>query len=222
MHIRKKFLLAIFLSAVVLPTLWSCAASRKLQAASVLKKCELEITGARLDSVNLNLDRFMNPESAPKHSPIPNARLILLVQNVAQGKIPDSLGVLHFAISTGIRNASEDTLWLRSVKMQVHFDSLSVLPIDYNDSALAISPGRSEAFFPTHLLIGPQIWKILSPDTIRVTGDLEFSLSKDGEPVPFHVDRKRAILPEERTAFLDRAKEQVLSTIIDSWTNDLR
>ncbi len=214
---KKSF--ALLLAALLLFCSFSgCSASRKLKAASVLQKCRVEILGASLISAEIDASRF----ATAKTSPLPNAGLVLLVQNIAKGKIPDSLGTLHLEILSQIHNASEDTLWLRSAEGIVHFDSVFAVPVSKKDSAVAISPGNSEIPLAAKIQIGPNLLKILSTDTLRIVGDLEFSLSEDGAPVPFHVDEKRRILPEERAKFVDRAREELLSTIIDIWAAHLQ
>ncbi|MBP5248237.1 MAG: hypothetical protein J6Z31_10345 [Fibrobacter sp.] len=201
-------------------SLSGCAATRKVQAASILKKCKLEVTGASFDSVYVDLDKFIGQQ--PANSLLPNSKAILLVQNIAKGNIPDSLGTLYFGINVQIKNGSEDTLWLRSAQGTVRLDSLAELPIHFNDSAFAITPGTSEVELHTRLNIDGKALKILSTDTIHVHGDLEFSLTPDGERIHFAVSEKKPVLPEDRTAFIDKAKNAVLSTIIDAWSSKLR
>lgn len=210
----------VFLSAALLLVCFfgGCAASRKLKAASVLQKCRMEILGASLDSVEIDVSRF----TTPKTSPLPNAGLVLLVQNIAKGKIPDSLGTLHLEILSRIHNASEDTLWLRSAEGTVHFDTLFAVPVSKRDSAVAISPGDSEIPLAAKIQIGQKLLKILSTDTLRIVGDLELSLSEDGETVSFHVDERRVVSPEDRAKFIDMAREELLSAIIDIWTARLQ
>ncbi|MCR5029615.1 MAG: hypothetical protein K6A31_10205 [Fibrobacter sp.] len=216
----KKLALFLTFASMTFAVLSGCAASRKVQAANILTKCKLEVVGASYDSVRVDLDKFIGEQ--PKNSILPNPKAILLIQNIAKGNIPDSLGTLYFAIQVNVKNGSEDTLWLRSAKGTVSFDSLAELPIDFRDSAFAIVPGSSEAELHTHLNIDMNALKILATDTIRVSGDFEFSLSPNGELVHFAVDEKKPVLPEERTAFIDKAKNAVLSTIIDAWSSKLQ
>ena len=216
----KKLALFCLLFFTLFAFFSGCAATRKVQAASILKKCKLEVTGASFDSVQIDLDKFLGNQ--PSNSLLPNSKAILLVQNIAKGNIPDSLGTLYFGINVQIQNGSEDTLWLRSAQGSVAFDSLAKLPIDFKDSAFAIVPGNSEVELHTHLNIDRKTIKILTTDTIRVDGNLEFSLSPKGELIHFAVSEKKPVLPEDRTAFIDRAKNAVLSTIIDAWSSKLR
>lgn len=216
----KKLALFSLLFFTLFAFLSGCAATRKVQAASILKKCKLEVVGASYDSVQVNLDKFLGNQ--PSNSLLPNSKAILLVQNIAKGNVPDSLGTLYFGIHVRILNGSEDTLWLRSAQGTVSFDSLSKLPIEFKDSAFAIVPGTSEAELHTHLNIDMNALKILATDTIRVDGNFEFSLAPNGELIHFAVSEKKPVLPEERTEFIDKAKNAVLSTIIDAWSSKLR
>lgn len=216
----KKLALYLILLSACSAFFSNCAATRKVQAASILKKCKLEVVGASYDSVQVNLDKFLGNQ--PSNSLLPNSKAILLVQNIAKGNVPDSLGTLYFGIHVRILNGSEDTLWLRSAQGTVSFDSLSKLPIEFKDSAFAIVPGTSEAELHTHLNIDMNALKILATDTIRVDGNFEFSLAPNGELIHFAVSEKKPVLPEERTEFIDKAKNAVLSTIIDAWSSKLR
>mgnify|MGYP003571401962 CR=1 FL=1 len=216
----KKFALFCILFFTLFAFLSGCAATRKVQAANILKKCKLEVVGASYDSVHVNLDKFFGNQ--PSNSLLPNSKAILLVQNIAKGNIPDSLGTLYFGIHVRIQNGSEDTLWLRAAQGIVTFDSISELPIDFKDSSFAIVPGNSETELHTKLNIDGKALKILATDTIRVQGNLDFSLSPNGERIRFAVDEKKPVLPEDRTAFIDKAKNAVLSAIIDAWSSKLR
>lgn len=217
MKFIKLFLiatLAVFGAALF----WGCSASRKLQAAKVLGKCELEISGVSLDSAQIDLGRIL--EGASFGGLVPNPKMILLVQNIAKGIIPDSLGTLYFAIRVSVKNSSQDTLWLQSANGSIFLDSLVSLPIAFRDSAMLL-PGISSFEFHTHLQIGPVLMKTLFAETIRFSGNLEFSLSPTGEPIPFSIDRRKDIRPEERTAFIDRVRTEILSTLADAWTSTL-
>ena len=196
-----------------------CSASRKLQAAKILGKCELEISGASLDSARVDLDKILGGASLGGF--IPSPKTILLIQNIAKGIIPDSLGTLYFAIHVAVKNPSEDTLWLRSAKGTALLDSTVSLPIVYRDSAKLL-PGISSVELHTHLQIGPLLMKVLSAKTIRFSGNLEFSLSPAGEPISFAIDREKKILPEERTAFIDKARNEILSTLTEAWTSTFK
>lgn len=218
--IFKKLALFLTLATTTFTFLSGCAASRKVQAANILTKCKLEVIGASYDSVRVDLDKFIGDQ--PKNSILPNPKAILLVQNIAKGNIPDSLGTLYFAIQVNVKNGSEDSLWLRSAKGIISFDSQVELPIEFQDSAFAIVPGSSKMELHTHLNIDMNALKILATDTIRISGDFEFSLTPNGELVHFAMDEKKLVQPEERTAFIDQAKNAVLSSIIDAWSSKLQ
>lgn len=197
-----------------------CSASRKIRAAGILGKCRVELAGFALDSVQIDTEKLFGGE-APGGL-LPSPKTILLIQNIAKGNIPDSLGTLYFAIRLSVKNSSEDTLWLRSAQGNFLLDSLASFPLDFRDSTLALSPGTSPVELHSHLQIGPRVLKLLSADTLRVNGSLAFSLSPAGEPISFSVERKKAILPEERTAFIDAARTEILSTLTEAWTATLR
>ncbi len=208
-------LILILCSVLVL----GCSASRKIRAARILDQCELEISGASLDSIHVERDKIAGSILGGL---VPSPNMILLIQNIAKGMISDTLGTLYFAIHADIKNSSSDTLWLRSADGQVLLDSLVSLPIAFRDSAMPILPGVSTAELHTQLQIGPVLMKILAAKEVRFQGSLEFSLSPAGEPIPFAVDRRRKILPEERTAFIDKARTEILSTLTEIWTSTIK
>lgn len=218
MKFRRLFFPALI--AALLVVVSGCSASRKIRAAGILGKCRLELVGFSLDSARIDVEKILGGETPG--GLLPSPKTILLIQNIAKGNIPDSLGTLYFAIHLSVKNSAEDTLWLRSAKGSFLLDSLAAFPLDFDDSALALSPGASPVELHTHLQIGPKVLKMLSADTLRVKGDLEFSLSPDGEPIPFSIERKKAILPEERTALIDRARTEILSALTEAWTATLR
>ncbi len=208
-------LIVILCSVLVL----GCSASRKIRAARILDQCELEISGASLDSIHVERDKIAGSILGGL---LPSPNMILLIQNIAKGMISDTLGTLYFAIHADIKNSSSDTLWLRSADGHVLLDSLVSLPIAFRDSAMPILPGVSTAELHTQLQIGPVLMKILAAKEVRFQGSLEFSLSPAGEPIPFAVDRRRKILPEERTAFIDKARTEILSTLTEIWTSTIK
>ncbi len=214
-----KFSVALWITLLGTALVLGCSASRKIQAAKILGKCELEISDVSLDSAHVDLDKILGGASLGGF--VPNPKTILLIQNVAKGMIPDSLGTLYFAIRVSVKNPSEDTLWLRSANGSVFLDSLVSLPIAFRDSA-ELLPGVSSIEFHTHLTIGPVLMKILSAETIRFSGNLAFSLSPTGEPISFAVDKEKKILPEDRTAFIDKARTEILSTLTEVWTSTLK
>ncbi len=216
----SRFSLAILIAIIGSALVLGCSASRKIQAAKILGQCELEISGASLDSVHVELDRISG--GAPLGGLVPNPKTILLIQNIAKGVIPDSLGTLYFAIHVDIRNSSSDTLWLRSADGFAFLDSLVSLPIVYRDSARPILPGVSSVELHTRLQIGPVLMKVLAAREIRFQGSLEFSLSPTGEPIPFAVNRQKKVLPEERTAFIDKARTEILSNLAEIWTSTFK
>ncbi len=214
-----KSLFALLLPVLGVSFIFGCAASRKIQTANILGKCELEISGVSLDSAQIDLDKILGGSSLGGF--VPNPKTILLIQNIAKGVIPDSLGTLYFAIHVDVKNPSEDTLWLRSANGSVFLDSLVSLPIAFRDSA-KLAPGVSSVEFHTHLLIGPVLMKILAAETIRFSGDLEFSLSPAGEPVSFSVAKEKKILPEDRTAFIDKSRTEILSMLTEAWASTIK
>ncbi len=214
-----KFFFALLLTFLGTALVLGCSASRKIQAAKILGKCELEISEVSLDSAHVDLDKILGGTALGGF--VPNPKTILLIQNVAKGMIPDSLGTLYFAIHIAVKNPSEDTLWLRSANGSVLLDSLVSLPIAFRDSAKLL-PGVSPVEFHTHLQIGPVLMKILSAETIRFSGNLEFSLSPAGEPISFAVDKEKKIQPEDRTAFIDKARTEILSTLTEVWTSTFK
>lgn len=214
-----RFCYAILIVVLGATLVCGCSASRKIRAARILDQCELEISGASLDSVQVELDRIAGSILGGL---VPNPNIILLIQNLAKGMISDTLGTLYFAIHTDIRNSSSDTLWLRSADGAVLLDSLVSLPIAFRDSARPILPGVSTVELHTQLQIGPVMMKILAAKEIRFQGSLEFSLSPTGEPIPFAVNRQRKILPEERTAFIDKARTEILSTLTEIWASTVK
>ncbi len=215
----SRFCYAILIVVLGATLVCGCSASRKIRAARILDQCELEISGASLDSVQVELDKIAGSVLGGL---VPNPNAILLIQNLAKGMISDTLGTLYFAIHADIRNSSSDTLWLRSADGSVLLDSLGSLPIAFRDSAKPILPGVSTVELHTQLRIGPVMMKILAAKEIRFQGSLEFSLSPTGEPIPFAVNRQRKILPEERTAFIDKARTEILSTLTEIWASTLR
>ncbi|MEE3341044.1 MAG: hypothetical protein VZR14_09980, partial [Hallerella sp.] len=78
----KKLALYLILLSACSAFFSNCAATRKVQAASILKKCKLEVVGASYDSVQVNLDKFLGNQ--PSNSLLPNSKAILLVQNIAK------------------------------------------------------------------------------------------------------------------------------------------
>ena len=213
----KKILFGIFLCGIAV-CLLNCAASRKVQAASILRQCKLELRGASFDSAQVHLEKFSGGSLG---GIVPNPKMILLIQNIAKGMLPDSLGVLYFSLETKVQNPSTDTIWLRSAHGEAKLNSLAALPFDWKDSALAISPGETDLQLHSHLEIGKNLLQILSADTLRIRGDLVFALSPDGEPIPFSVNQEKIIRPEERTAFVDKIRTEILSRLIESWAATL-
>lgn len=215
----RRLLFSVSIAALLVAGVSGCSTSRKIRAAGILGKCQLELVGFSLDSARIDTEKILGGETPG--GILPSPKTILLIQNIAKGKIPDSLGTLYFAIHLSVKNSAEDTLWLRSAKGSFLLDSLAAFPLDFGNSTLALSPGASPVELHTHLQIGPKVLRMLSADTLRVKGDLEFSLSPAGEPIPFSIERKKAILPEERTALIDRARTEILSALTEAWTATL-
>lgn len=211
-----KTSLPIFLA--VFTFLAGCAVSRKAQVANILRQSHVEFTGISLDSAQVDLKRLFG--NAPRSGILPNPQVVLLAQNVAKGNIPDSLGRLFFAIGTEVKNPTKDTLYLRSIDASISLDSAVSAPVKLPATA-AIFPGTSPVILHSELEIDSQLLKLLSAETIRLSGKFEFSLSEDGETVGFDIDEAKKISPEDRTEFIDKARNSLLSALIDKWTASL-
>ena len=217
----QKFSATIFPLLLAL-LLFGCAASQKMQAANILRQCKVEIIGASLDSINLDLEKIIGKDEKPLGGILPNPKQILLIQNIAKGNIPDSLGTLHFAFRANVKNPTIDTIWLRAAQGSAQLDSLVTLPLNYADSAIALSPGDSEIQMHSRLPIDKNILKIFTADTLKIQGELTFALSPDGDPISFSIHQRKIIQPEERTEIIDRVRTQILSTLTDSWASAFR
>lgn len=218
---RLPFFSAVLLFGLAVLLTAGCAASRKVQAMRILGSCKFEVSGVSLDSAAINKSVLGGSEK-PLGGFVPSPKTILLIQNISRGIIPDSLGTLYFSILATVKNPSEDTLWLRSASGTVEFDSITTVPVAYRDTATPLLPGSSPVELQSKLPIGKIMMKILATDTLHIQGDLEFSLSPDGEPIPFSVSFQKAILPEERTKILDTARTKIISTLTDLWTSTLK
>ena len=62
----QKFSATIFPLLLAL-LLFGCAASQKMQAANILRQCKVEIIGASLDSINLDLEKIIGKDEKPLH-----------------------------------------------------------------------------------------------------------------------------------------------------------
>lgn len=213
MKFRKAFALTLIVFTAALFV--GCAATRKAEVANILRQSHVEFTGISFDSAQVDFKRIFGDK--PSTGILPNPQAVLLAQNIAKGNIPDSLGKLFFAIGTEVKNPTTDTLYLRAVTAEFSLDSAVAVPVKLLQPA-AIVPGTSAVSLHAELDIDSRVLKVLSAETIRLKGSFEFSLAPDGETVSFDIDESKKISPEDRSAFIDKARNSLLSTLIDKWS----
>lgn len=194
-----------------------CAATRKIDAASILSKTKVEIGSVKLDSVNINPDLFPQKGKGGLLSGLlPNPQVVTMVQNFARGIIEKELGTASLSVELTALNQSSDTLWVRSFTADMDLDSVVTLPLVLKDSCMLI-PGRNNLSVATQLPIDARLFKLPSVRRFKVTGILEVALDSAGVSVPFNFSEEKNITNEEMKTIEEKAKTSILNGLVSDW-----
>ena len=216
MFFRSKVGHISLILALTASFLAGCATMRKLDAASILKKTHIEFQELVLDSVDINPNLFDKAGEAIKSSLLPNPQVVTMVQNLARGIIESELGKANLSIVLKATSSDEDTLWVRSFTANIALDSVIELPLSLKDSSI-LAPGENRFVVTTQFPLDKRLFKLNSITKYRIKGVLQVALKADGETVPLEFDIEHPISPEEIKALEDRARETLLSGIINDW-----
>ena len=214
MHTRKIFfVLTSLLAALVFE---SCATVRKLDAASILSNCRMELSELAIDTVTLNPNILDNTVKAIKKSLVPNPEVISLVQNIAKGIIESELGKADLTVRINVTSADKDTLWIKEISAQIMLDTLINMPLSLKEASI-IAPGENIITLSTQFPLDKRLFKIKEIARFRLKGALLVSLKEDSEKVPLDFDIEREIPHEEIVALEDTARNSLLNAIIGDW-----
>jgi hypothetical protein len=195
--------------------LQSCAATRKIDAASILSKTKLEFKELALDSVTINPELFEQVKNL-KSTLLPNPQVVLIVQNLARGIIEKELGKAHLTAVMTANNQSTDTLWVRNLKANLFLDTLIELPLQLKDSTVLL-PGASDITLTTDFPLDKRLLSLTGITKYRAKGEISVSLEAEGPLVSFDFDIEHPISPEEMRALEDRARKSLLDGLVSDW-----
>lgn len=212
---RLKSLVLLLSVLFIISVFSGCAATRKLDAASILSKTHLEFNSLALDSVSINPDLFDKLASV-KTSLLPNPQVVTIVQNLARGIIESELGKAYLSADLNAISQSEDSLWVRSLNATLVLDSVMELPINLRDSVILVT-GTNKITVTTSFPVDKRIFKLESIRKITVKGVLEVALDAEGPSVPLDFEVEKAVTPEEITALEDNARQTLLNGLINDW-----
>lgn len=203
---------------LLLTAFTGCSVTRKLSAADILSKTNLELKSFTLDSVVINKDLF--PKAEGLAGLLPNPQVVALVQDFAKGILEKELGTIGLSAEIIAKNQGTDTLWIRSLQASLTLDSIMDLPIALKDSVMMV-PGDNSLEVSTTFPIDKRIFKLKDISKISMKGILTVSLDADGEPVPLNFDIERPVSHEEIVAITDKARNSILNVIINNWVGAL-
>ncbi|MCQ2055365.1 MAG: hypothetical protein MJY82_08760 [Fibrobacter sp.] len=193
-----------------------CAATRKLDAAMILRNTKVEFNALVLDSVDINPNLFEKANDAIKSSLLPNPQVVSLVQNLARGIIESELGKANLNVVLVANSKDKDSLWVRSFTATLSLDSLIELPLTLKDSCV-FAPGANTFSLKTQFPLDNRLFKLRDIKKYRIKGLIEVALKSDGQTVPFDFDIEHEIKPEEIKALEDRARETLLNGLVSDW-----
>ena len=211
----SKWILFVVVCAFTGILLQGCAATRKIDAASILSKTKLEFKELQLDSVTINPDLFENIKDL-KSTLLPNPQVVLMVQNLARGIIERELGKAHLTAVMTANNQSADTLWIRELKAELFLDTLIELPLQLKDSTV-LAPGSNDLTLTTMFPLDKRLLGLASITKYKIKGEIFVSLEAEGPMVSFDFDIEHPITPEEIKALEDRARKTLLDGLVSDW-----
>lgn len=213
---KNKYLI-LGLAWVVL-LLVGCAANRKLQAASILKQCHMQIAAVQVERFELSPDLF--PESNDANNPFPNAQVLPLVQKMLEGQLEQPLGFVHLRIEMQIDNQSEDSLWVDSLEAQVQLDSLLQSPLRLLHPVV-LGPGSHRAMVATSVPLDPKLFTLSSAKNYRIFGVMVAALQPEGSRMSLDFDEKKPIPQEALDSFLKNAQKDLIQQLLTQWVGTL-
>ena len=214
----SKWILFVVTVAFTGILLQGCAATRKIDAASILSKTKLEFKELQLVGdvfVAGNPDLFDNIKDL-KSTLLPNPQVVLMVQNLARGIIEKELGKAHLTAVMTANNQSSDTLWIRELKAELFLDTLIELPLQLKDSTVLV-PGSNDLTLTTMFPLDKRLLGLASITKYRIKGEIFVSLEAEGPMVSFDFDVEHPITPEEIKALEDRARKTLLDGLVSDW-----
>lgn len=213
---KNKYLILVLLGA----TFWlvGCAANRKLQAASILKQCHMQIVAVTVNQFELSPDLF--PESNDPKNPFPNAQVLPLVQKMLQGNLEQPLGSVHLQIELQIQNRGNDSLWVDSLQAQVQLDSLLQSPLRLLQPVV-LGPGSHRAFVATSVPLDPKLFTLSSAKNYRIHGVMVAALEPDGPRMSLDFDEQKPIPQQALDTFLKNAQKDLIEQLLTQWVGTL-
>lgn len=207
-------ILGLFLILLTFTLLDGCAATRKVNAASILSKTKLEFGNLTLDSVNINKDLF--PEKGFMSGFLPNPQVVTMVQNFARGIIEKELGTASLSADLVATNQTKDTLWVRSFTAELTLDTLITLPLALKDSCV-LKPGANSLTVTTKFPIDMRLFKLPGVRHFKIKGSLEVALDSDGVSVPLDFNEEKDITDEQMSVIEDKAKTSIINGLVNDW-----
>lgn len=211
-------ILGLFFVLLSFVLLDGCAATRKIDAASILSKTKLEIGNVTLDSVNINKDLF--PEKGFMSGFLPNPQVVTMVQNFARGIIEKELGTASLSVDLVATNQTKDTLWVRTFNAEMTLDSLVTLPLTLKDSCI-LKPGANSLAVTTKFPIDARLFKLPSVRHFKIKGTLEVALDSAGVSVPLDFNEEKDITDEQMSVIEDKAKTSIINGLVNDWVGAL-
>ncbi|MCF0217067.1 MAG: hypothetical protein HUK21_11420 [Fibrobacteraceae bacterium] len=210
--IPALLLLILPLSIVLLN---GCAATRKLDAYTILSKANFEFVALTLDSVAINPDLFPKTDVF-KSGLLPNPQVVTIVQNLARNIIEKPLGTAHVSVELNIKSSSEDSLWIRGLTAHIQLDSLYNLPLVNKDSSV-LATGNNRMVLVSQVPIDRRIFSLTDVKKVFVEGTLNVALDSEGPTVPLNFKNEKMITPEEMKSLESRARESLLNGLVNDW-----
>lgn len=203
----------LLLSALIFS---GCAATRKLDAASILSNTKMEFKELVLDSVEISPNLFEKANDALRSSLLPNPQVVTMVQNLARGIIESELGKADLSVYFKVTSKDKDSLWVRNFKAVLSLDSIIDLPLTLKDSCI-LSPGENNMAVVTQFPLDKRLFKLEEVKKYRIKGLLEVALKVDGETVPLEFDIEHEIKPEEIKTLKESARDNLLNGLVSDW-----
>lgn len=213
--IKTVFLIHFILFFLAL-NLYGCAATRKLDAASILSNTKMEFKELVLDSVEISPNLFEKANDALRSSLLPNPQVVTMVQNLARGIIESELGKADLSVYFKVTSKDKDSLWVRNFKAVLSLDSIIDLPLTLKDSCI-LSPGENNMAVVTQFPLDKRLFKLEEVKKYRIKGLLEVALKVDGETVPLEFDIEHEIKPEEIKTLKESARDNLLNGLVSDW-----
>ncbi len=216
----KKIATIACLLLIAVALMDSCAVTRKLDAASIMRNMKVDFRQITLDSVEIRPDIVEQLGGAIVGGILPNPNVVAFVQNLAKGIVNIDLGYAYLGVVLDVKNSDVDTLWLRDFTAHVSLDTLMDLPLELKDSVTLI-PGENKVRLSTRLPLDKRIFKFKEIKEVKATGKLVVALGPEGESVPFDFNDSRTISHEEMVAIEDNVRQTILNSILNDWVGGL-